>query len=75
MPSRNTTPAKIPLRAGRNRMGPSSKLDGRTLCFKGRKYAVYAVRARDVMARSDICDGITMNIIVGISDNTAKNCF
>ena len=75
IPSRNTTPAKRPFRAGRKRIGPSSGFDGRMLCLSGRKYAVYAVWAKDVMARSEICDGKMMNIIVGISDRTAKNCF
>jgi hypothetical protein len=74
-PSRNTTPARIPFNAGINRSGPSSVLVGRIPCFRGRKYALYAVKASDVMAKRDICEGIMINMSVGTSESKANDFY
>ena len=72
-PLRKTTPARTPFNTGINRRGPSSGFLGSTLCFNGRKYAVYAVSASDVIPRRDIWEGIMINTIVGTRESIAKD--
>jgi hypothetical protein len=56
------------------RKGPSSKFVGKMPCRGGRQYAVYAVRASDVIASNERCDGTRINMTVGIRESKAKLC-